>query len=142
MARVPKKVLEHFSRIPLFSAVSKKGLSSIVAAADEVTVKPGKDLVREGEHGRHLYVVVEGSVKVIRGGRKVATLGPGDFFGELALVSGAPRTATVTTETDSTLMVLDPRRFEVVMTEEPQVAKAVMATLGDRLRLVERSITH
>jgi CRP/FNR family cyclic AMP-dependent transcriptional regulator len=81
-------------------------------------------------------------VKVVRGGRKVATLGPGDFFGELALVSGAPRTATVTTETDSTLMVLDPRRFEVVMTEEPQVAKAVMATLGDRLRLVERSITH
>jgi CRP/FNR family transcriptional regulator, cyclic AMP receptor protein len=142
VARVPKKVLEHFSRIPLFSAVSNRGLRSIVAAADEVTVKPGKDLVREGEHGRHLYVVVEGSVKVVRGGRKVATLGPGDFFGELALVSGAPRTATVTTETDSTLMVLDPRRFEVVMTEEPQVAKAVMATLGDRLRLVERSITH
>jgi CRP-like cAMP-binding protein len=142
VAGIPKQVLEHFSRIPLFSGVSKKGLRAIVAAADEFTVKPGKELVREGEHGRHLYVVVEGSVKVVRDGRTVATLGPGDFFGELALISGAPRTATVTAEEESTLMVLDPRRFEVVMAEEPQVAKAVLATMGDRVRLLERSIRH
>jgi CRP/FNR family transcriptional regulator, cyclic AMP receptor protein len=134
--------LEHFERIPLFSGVSKKGLRMIAAAADEITVAQGRDLVREGEHGRHLYVIVDGSAQVIRGGRKVATLGPGDFFGELALISGAPRTATVTTETDTTVMVLDPRRFDVVMDEEPRVAKAVMATMADRLRVIERSITH
>ena len=135
-------MLEHFGGIPLFSGVSKKGLRALVAAADEITVREGKDLVREGEHGRELYVVVSGSVRVVRKGRRVATMGPGDFFGELALVSGAPRTATVTTETETTVMVLDPRRFEVVMDREPQVAKAVMAAMADRLRAVERSVTH
>ena len=142
MARIPREVLEHFERIPLFSGVSKKGLRMIVSSADEITVREGKDLVREGEHGRHLYVIVDGSAGVVRGGRKVATLGPGDFFGELALISGAPRSATVTTETDTTVMVLDPRRFDVVMDEEPRVAKAIMATMADRLRVIERSITH
>ena len=142
MAGIPRRVLEHFGGIPLFSGVSKKGLRALVAAADEITVREGKDLVREGEHGRELYVVVSGSVRVVRKGRRVATMGPGDFFGELALVSGAPRTATVTTETETTVMVLDPRRFEVVMDREPQVAKAVMAAMADRLRAVERSVTH
>ena len=142
MADIPRKVLEHFARIPLFSGVSKKGLQAIVAAADEVTVGPGKDLVREGDHGRHLYVVVEGSVKVVRGGRTVASLGPGEYFGELALISGAPRTATVTSEEDSTLMVLDPRRFDVILEREPKIARAILATVGDRLRAVETSVTH
>jgi len=142
VAGIPREVLEHFARIPLFSGVSKKGLRLIVAAADEITVRSGRDLVLEGDHGRHLYVIVDGSTQVIRGGRKVATLGPGDFFGELALISGAPRTATVTTETETTVMVLDPRRFDVVMDEEPKVAKAVMATMADRLRIVEKSLTH
>ena len=142
MARIPKEVYQHFERIPLFSGVSKKGLRRIVAAADEITVREGKDLVREGEHGRHLYVLMDGSAQVIRGGRKVATLGPGDFFGELALISGAPRTATVRAEKETTVMVLDPRRFAVVMDEEPRVAQAVMATMADRLRILERSITH
>ena len=142
MARIPKRVLEHFAGVPLFAGVSKNGLRAIVAAADEITVREGKDLVREGEHGRELYVVVEGSVRVVRKGRTVATMGPGDFFGELALMSGAPRTATVTTEAETTVMVLDPRRFDVVMDREPRVAKAVMATMADRLRAVERSLTH
>jgi len=142
VARIPRQVLEHFERIPLFSGVSKKGLRMIVASADEITVRKEKDLVREGEHGRHLYVMVDGRARVVRGGHPVATLGPGDFFGELALISGAPRTATVTTETETTVMVLDPRRFDVVMEEEPRVAKAVMATMADRLRVIERSITH
>ena len=142
MAGIPRKVLEHFGRIPLFSGVSRKGLRAIASAADEITVREGKDLVREGEHGRELYVVVEGSVRVTKKGRKVATMGPGDFFGELALVSGAPRSATVTTESETTVMVLDPRRFDVVMDREPRVAKAVLATMADRLRESKPSLTH
>ena len=135
-------MLDHFERIPLFSEVSKKGLRAIVAAADEISVREGRDLVREGEHGRELYVIVDGTVRVTRKGRKVATMGPGDFFGELALISGAPRSATVTTETDATVMVLDPRRFDVVLDREPQVLRAVLATMADRLRASERSVSH
>jgi CRP-like cAMP-binding protein len=142
MPRVPRNVLDHFERIPLFSEVSKKGLRAIVAAADEISVREGRDLVREGEHGRELYVIVDGTVRVTRKGRKVATMGPGDFFGELALISGAPRSATVTTETDATVMVLDPRRFDVVLDREPQVLRAVLATMADRLRASERSVSH
>src|SRR5919202_6525682 len=119
MAGVPRRVLDHFAAIPLFAGVSRKGLGAIAAAADEITVRQGRDLVREGEHGRELYVVVDGSVRVTRNGRKVATMGPGDFFGELALISGAPRSATVTAETETPVMVLDPRRFGVVMDREP-----------------------
>jgi CRP/FNR family transcriptional regulator, cyclic AMP receptor protein len=142
MAGIPKQVLQHFSAVPLFSGVSKKHLAAVVAAADEITVRDGTDLVREGEHGRHLYVLVDGTARVVRGGRKVATLGPGDFFGELALRSGAPRTATVTAESELTVMVLDPRRFEVVMEQEPGVARAVMSTMAERLRAQRRSISH
>ena len=142
MARIPREVIAHFAAIPLFSRVSKKGLRAIATAADEVDVAAGRDIVREGEGGDEMYLVLSGGAKVVRKGRTVAKMGPGDFFGEMALLSHAPRSATVTTTEDSRLMVLSPRRFEVILAQEPTVAKAVLSVMAERLRERESSATH
>jgi CRP-like cAMP-binding protein len=134
MARIPKEVVEHFRAVPLFSTVSNQGLRVIVSVADEFDEPSGRVLVREGEHRRELMVLVSGTAKVSRNGRRIASLGPGDFFGEIALLSGGPRTATVTTTSDVRLMMLAPAGFEGVLETEPAVRRAVLHALGERLR--------
>ncbi|MFL5797018.1 MAG: cyclic nucleotide-binding domain-containing protein [Actinomycetota bacterium] len=141
MARIPKQVIQHFRNVPLFAGVSERGLRALVAAADEITEPAGKELVRQGEHSRELFVITEGSVAVTREGRKLNTLGPGDFFGEIALLSGGPRSATVTAETDVAVMILRPAQFTVVLDSEPRIMQAVLRALGERLRpLDERAL--
>jgi CRP/FNR family cyclic AMP-dependent transcriptional regulator len=134
MARIPRKVVEHFRNVPLFSGVSDKGLRAIVAAADEINEPAGKDLVREGEHHRELFVITAGNCKVTRKGRTLNTLGPGDFFGEIALLSGGPRTATVTSTSDVSIMILSPTQFTIVLENEPRIMHSVLRALGERLR--------
>jgi len=141
MARgIPQEVIRHFQSVPLFREVSKKGLRSIAAAASDVDVSAGKILVREGEFGRHLYVILGGEALVTRGDRRLARLGPGDWFGELAFLDGAPRSATVTAQTDMRVMVLGPREFESVLEREPGIAARLMKTMAKRIREVDRSL--
>ena len=136
---IPSDIIRHFQSIPLFESVSRKGLRSIVAAATETDVPPGKVLVREGETGRHLYVIVEGSATVSHGGKKLAELGPGDFFGELAFLDAEPRSATVTATTALRLMVLGPREMDVIVEREPAIVRRMLATMARRIRASERS---
>jgi CRP-like cAMP-binding protein len=138
MARIPQEVVRHFRNVPLFSGVSEKGLRALITSADEITEPAGKVLVREGQHRRELFVITSGSVKVTRRGRRLNTMGPGDFFGEIALLSGGPRTATCTAETDVSLMIVNPTRFGVVLETEPQVRHAVLHALGERLRSLDK----
>jgi CRP/FNR family transcriptional regulator, cyclic AMP receptor protein len=142
MARVPDAFVRLLGSIPLFSSVSKKGLRALVVATDQIEVAPGKVIVREGGYDRDFFVIVSGSVRVSRKGRKLATLGPGDFFGEISLVGPGPRTATVTAETDTKLLVLGPQRFRVVVDHEPAIAHSIMEKMGERLRASERAISH
>ena len=138
MARIPKEVIRHFRNVPLFASVSERGLRALIEAADEITEPAGKVLVKEGQHRRELFVITSGSVKVTKRGRRLNTLGPGDFFGEIALLSGGPRTATCTAETDVSVMIVNPTRFGVVLDGEPQVRHAVLHALGERLRTLEK----
>src|SRR5438105_1728376 len=101
--------LEHLSQVPLFSACSKKDLQTIAKASDEVTVPKGKVLVQEGRPGHEFFLIIDGKSTVSRNGRKIATLGPGDYFGELSLLDREPRSATVAADTDMTLLVLGQR---------------------------------
>ena len=142
MARIPREVVEHFAGIPLFRDVSKKGLRAIVSAADELDVPAGRTVVREGEHGEEMYVLISGAARVSRKGRTLGTIGPGGFFGEMALLSRAPRNATVTVTEDARLMLLTPSRFHVILDNEPTIARCVMSVMADRLRESERSPTH
>jgi CRP-like cAMP-binding protein len=143
MARgIPSEVLQHFERVPLFESISRKGIRSLVQAATEVDIPAGKVLVREGEFTRHLYVVLRGTADVIRKGKKLNELVPGDFFGEMAFLSGAPRSATVTARTDLRVMVLGPRELDVIIEKESALARRMLASMAQRVRSIERSVSH
>jgi CRP/FNR family cyclic AMP-dependent transcriptional regulator len=137
MTGIPRKVLKHFRSVPLFSNVSAAGLAAIVSAADEIDQPAGKVLVSEGEFRRELFVLLSGSATVSRDGREFAVLGPGDFFGEISLLSGGPRTATVTAASDVRVMILGPARFETVLASEPTIQRDVLSALGSRLRTLD-----
>ncbi|HEV8420839.1 MAG TPA: cyclic nucleotide-binding domain-containing protein [Actinomycetota bacterium] len=139
---IPKEVIQHFQAVPLFGAVSAKSLRSIVQAATEVDVQAGKVLVREGEWGREMYVILRGTAEVTRDGRRLRELVPGDFFGEMAFLSPAPRTATVTARSDMRVMVLDSRAMGGVVEKEPAVARRLLSAMADRIRATERSASH
>ena len=138
MAKIPKEVLRHFRGVPLFANVSDRGLQAVVSAADELDEPAGTHLITEGDLRRELFVLVAGSARVTRGGSEVGMFGPGDFFGEIALVSGGARTATVTAETDVRVMMLAPARFASVLDSEPSVRDAVLQALGERVRSNEQ----
>jgi CRP-like cAMP-binding protein len=135
MARgIPSEVIRHFQAVPLFASISKKGIRALVQAADEVDLSAGKTLVREGEWGRHLYVILRGTAEVTKDGKKVRELVPGDFFGEMAFVSGEARTATITARSDMRVMILGPQQLEVILEQEPVLAKRMLETLAQRIR--------
>ena len=137
MAGIPREVLEHFRSVPLFSTLSSDDLRTVVIAAEELDEPAGTVLVREGEHRRELFVVTAGTATATRDGHELGKLGPGEYFGEIALLAGGERTATVTATTDVSLMMLAPAPFMRVLETEPKVLEAIMHTLGERLRANE-----
>lgn len=134
--------LELLHRIPLFSSFDGKKLRRLGELADEVDVPAGKVLMRQGESGSDMMVLVRGSVSVERDGERLNTLGAGDFFGEIALVDGGPRTATVTAEEATKLLVVTHRDFHSLMEEFPEVAGQVMNALANRVRHLEPDAAH
>ena len=135
-ARDPK--VERFSQVQLFSACSKRDLSRIAALAEEVEVPAGRILMRQGDLGQEAFVIADGRAKVTIRGKRSAQLGPGDCFGEMALLHRAPRSATVTAESDMRLLVLGSRQFSHLMETVPTVGRRVLAALAERLREAER----
>ena len=123
-------LLQH---VPLFSRVSRAELREVASLADEIDVPEGKELTREGATGHEFFVLVDGAARVDRGGNQIATLSAGDFFGELALVSDRPRTATVTTTSPARLLVLDERGFRGLMLGSPDFNSKILAAVCDRL---------
>jgi CRP-like cAMP-binding protein len=121
------------SRVPLFAGCSKKELGAIAAIADELDVRGGETLIREGERGREFFVLVEGGAQVTRNGRKINDLKAGDWAGEIALIADTPRTATVVTTGPGRLLVVTDRAFKTVLEEIPSISIKLMQTLGDRL---------
>jgi len=121
-------------KVPLFSQCTKRELTAIAAAADLIEVPEGMALVTEGGHDRELMVIVDGNVEVRRGGRKIATLESGEFFGEIAMISGGPRTATVTTTSPTSLLVIGERQFGALVEETPSIATSVLQVLGERFQ--------
>jgi CRP/FNR family cyclic AMP-dependent transcriptional regulator len=122
------------AEVPLFSACSKKELQLIAKRTERVHAEPGKVLVREGAAGAEFFVIISGEAVVSVRGRKVATLGPGDFFGDLALLDRAPRNATVTAQTEMELAVLGQREFAAMIDEVPGFAHKLLSGLAHRLR--------
>jgi CRP-like cAMP-binding protein len=124
---------ELIKAVPLFAHCSKKELDRLVNELDEIEMPSGRVLTREGEMGREFVVLVDGTAEVTKNGRRVNLLGAGDFLGEIALISGEPRTATVTTTSDADLLILTARSFARVTKEMPSVQASVLKALSERL---------
>ena len=119
--------------MPLFGRCSKRELGLIAGIADEIDLRAGKTLTREGEQGREFFVLLDGRVEVRRGGRKRDILEAGDFLGEIALVSRTPRTATVTAETPVRVLVIRDLEFRALLERVPAIQTKVLEALADRL---------
>jgi CRP/FNR family transcriptional regulator, cyclic AMP receptor protein len=126
--------LEHLKRVPLFAHLGSHELERLGQLADEIEVGLDQHLTDQGETGHEFFIVLEGRLMVLDGRRPIATLGPGDFFGEIALVESVPRTATVRAEGLSKLLVVGHREFHALMDEFPTVRAAVLDALAERLR--------
>jgi CRP/FNR family cyclic AMP-dependent transcriptional regulator len=119
--------------VPLFAGCSQKQLGQIAAIADELQQPEGATLIREGTRGREFFVLVEGTVDVRRNGRRLGTMGSGDFFGEIALVSDAPRSATVTAASSVRLLLITARSFQRLLKDTPTIQAKILAALAERL---------
>ena len=129
--------LKHLSQVPMFRALSKKDLGLVARLAENYDVDAGMVLVQEGKRESQFYLIVDGQAQVTRGNRTVATLGPGEYFGELALLDPGPRNATVTAVTDMEVLELGSREFGGLLEEVPGIARKLLAGLARRLHAAD-----
>ena len=133
---------QNIASIWLFSECSAKEIRSISSVADAVTVPAGRTLVKEGTIGRELYLIVSGTAAVLRNGKQVATLGPGQHFGELSLLDRRPRNATVESKTDMELLVIGQRQFNGLLDTIPTLARKLIAAMAARMREQDAKSVH
>ncbi len=132
MLRRNQKV-ELIKRAPLFAGLSQRELEEIAGIADEIDLREGKELTTQGKSAREFFVLLEGSADVTKDGRKINELGDGDFFGEIALVSHSPRTATVTATAPIRALVITDRSFRRLLEDSPEIQLKVLEALAERL---------
>jgi CRP/FNR family transcriptional regulator, cyclic AMP receptor protein len=125
--------LELLRKVPLFAQCSRKELEEIGKIADEIDFPAGKELTHEGNPGREFFVLLDGTADVTKGKRKVRQLSGGDFFGEIALVSDVPRTATVTTASPARALVITDRSFKRLLERSPSIQLKVLRALAERI---------
>jgi CRP/FNR family transcriptional regulator, cyclic AMP receptor protein len=129
--------LQLLKQTPLLSGLKGGDLEEVGRLADEVDLPAGKVLMREGDPGREFFVIVDGTVRIERGGTTIRTMGPGDFLGDIALIVEGPRTATAIVETDARLFVVGHREFHSLMDRFPTIKMSVLESVALRLRALE-----
>jgi CRP-like cAMP-binding protein len=141
MARKRGKI-DVLQNVWLFSACTSKELGRIASLVDEAEVPKGATLTKEGASGREFFAVADGKATAKIRGKKIANYGPGDFFGEMALLDQGPRSATITSDSPMKLYVLDARSFSRLIDNHPAVARKILRGLAGRLRKAEKAPTH
>lgn len=130
------------AQVPMFSALNRKELKQVIRLVDEITRPAGTVLADEGESGREFFLILEGNADVLKGRKRVASLGPGQFFGEISLIDHGPRTATVRAASDVKLLLVGSREFSGLLDKVPNIAKRLLIHLCTRLRECEASPSH
>ena len=120
--------------VPLFAGLSRAARERLGRLMDEVDVAAGTVVIREGNTGGEFFIVVDGSVGIRKGSRRVRTLGPGDFFGEIALIDKGPRSASVIVEEPAHLLVLSSREFHSMLASDQRIENTILRTLASRVR--------
>ena len=132
-------VVARLKAVPLFKGMSEKDLKPIAASCVEVTRDPGDEITTEGKDGIAFFLMVEGAAEVFQSGQRQRALGPGDHFGEISLIDGGPRTATVTITEPSKLLGLSAWNFRPMLTEHPEMAQALLLGLCKMIRAYEHT---
>jgi len=139
---VRQQVSDLLHRVPLFHHNSKEEVKTIARLGTEVEVDAGKELTTQGHSGREFFLVLDGQARCLIDGREVSRFERGDFFGEMALLSNAPRSATVVAETHMRVLVLDSREFSALLQDNPKMALKMLRRLADRIRELDSAVTH
>ena len=132
---------ELLSRVPLFSGLSRRHLRQLAESCTDARYRPGTTMVVEGRPGDTFFVIVEGEAAVLRGVRRIAKLGAGDFFGEIALLDGGPRTATVEAITQILAIRLSRSAFNQMLKVEPKIGVKILDEVARRIREREKLLT-
>jgi len=125
--------IELMKSVPLFARCSKRELTEVASIADELDLDAGSTLTKQGARGQEFVVIAEGAADVVRNGKKVNTLGSGDFLGEIALITAQPRTATVKTTAPTRILVISASDFRRLLRRMPSIQEKVLAALAERL---------
>lgn len=139
-SRVGHDWLDTLAEVPLFEGLSKRHLRRIARLARIRRFAPGSVMVRAGDTGRSFYVLLDGSAKVYRSGRRSLRIGVGGFFGEMALIDDSPRSADVVADGDVLALTIDRPGFAKLLRSEPALAQALLRTLAARLRAAESAV--
>ena len=124
---------EALGRCPFFQGLSRNELIALAKLTEDLEVDEGKVLTREGESGSEFFVIIDGEVGVMKEGQEIRTMGPGDFFGEIALLEDRPRTATVTAKTPLRFFVLTRQAFRSMLAHQPELERKVLSALEERV---------
>jgi CRP-like cAMP-binding protein len=139
-SRVGHDWLETLEEVPLFEGLPKRHLRRIAKLARIRRFAPGSTMVRSGDPGRSFYVLLDGNAKVVRAGGRARRLGVGDYFGEMALLDDAPRSADVVADGEVLALTIDRPGFTKLLRAEPAIAQVLLRTLAARLRAAETSV--
>ncbi len=134
--------IDQIRSVPLFSEFGDKDLQRVATIAKEVEFPAGKQIARQGESGVGFHMIVEGEASVSVDGATHASLGPGSYFGEMSLLDGGPRSATVAAASDLRTISLTSWDFNALLDQYPDLSRKLLVQLCRRLRLVERSISQ
>lgn len=132
---------EHIEAVPLFARCNAHQIDHLLRVADEINIPAGTTFIREGEMGRELFIIVDGTAEVTRGGAPVTRLTRNEFVGELSVLRHAPRNATVTAQSDLDVLVLRANALEPLLEDIPGLAKALLYDVADRLSAEEEHTT-
>jgi CRP/FNR family cyclic AMP-dependent transcriptional regulator len=129
-----KKIIPLLKETPIFAKTSESSLRTMLKSAIEKTVKAGDKLVGKGERGTGFYLIIDGQADVMAGDQKLASFKEGDFFGELAVIDGAPRTADVVAIEDTTCIVVSQWAMRSIISSHSEIALSILEELVERLR--------
>jgi CRP-like cAMP-binding protein len=128
--------------VTLFDGIDRDDLVAIAERAIEVDFAEGRTIVHQGEIGTGFFLIANGRARVVRDGETIAQLGPSDFFGELSLLDGGPRIATVISEAPTTCLAIASWEFEALLESQPRLAIAILKGVATRLRNVSEEHRH
>ena len=139
--RLPQdEKVRHLQKVPILAECTRKQLKAVAAISRVVEAPAGTVLMRQGESGEEFFVILDGAAVVEVSKKKRVRLGPTEFFGEMSLLDGGPRSATVRAQTDMRLLVILRRNFQALLTEVPELTRNILIVLSGRVRDLERSL--